>query len=187
MHKINTKDIAEMSWSSPKGKFGGAGKEVSEALGRKPESMDINERHPFDVEILRIPPGKIPYPYHSHSAQWEFYHVISGTGIVRHEAGMTPIEAGDAFIFRPGQAHQITNASAGGAVDTHLPEWPLPWVAIINFAYAIAIIVTLCARRFSPEAGRALTRVLNWALLPAVPGGTLVGLYGLLRANRESR
>jgi hypothetical protein len=23
-----------------------------------------------------------PYPYHSHSAQWEFYHVISGSGRV---------------------------------------------------------------------------------------------------------
>jgi len=61
-----------------KEKFAGASKSVSEALGRKPQSTDLNERHPFDVEILRIPAGKIPYPYHSHSAQWEFYHVISG-------------------------------------------------------------------------------------------------------------
>jgi uncharacterized cupin superfamily protein len=28
---------------------------------------------------LRSPPGKAPYSYHSHSAQWEFYHVISGS------------------------------------------------------------------------------------------------------------
>jgi membrane protein implicated in regulation of membrane protease activity len=81
----------------------------------------------------------------------------------------------------------LAGASAGGAVDTLLPEWSLPWVAIINFAYVIAIVVTLCARRFRPETGRALTRVLNWALLPAVPGGTLVGLYGLWRADKESR
>ena len=76
--------MAELTWSSPKGKFRGAGKEISESLGRKPESTDLNERHPFDVEILRIPPGKAPYSYHAHSAQWEFYHVISGSGIVRH-------------------------------------------------------------------------------------------------------
>ena len=31
MLKVNTKDIPEISWSSPKGKFGGAGKEISEA------------------------------------------------------------------------------------------------------------------------------------------------------------
>ena len=112
MHKANTAQIVELTWSSPKGKFVGAGKEVSEALGRKPESTDLNERHPFDVEICRIPPGKAPYSYHSHSAQWEFYHVISGSGVVRHKDGITPIEAGDAFIFKPGEPHQITNDSA---------------------------------------------------------------------------
>ncbi len=109
MRKINTRDIAEYSWSSPKGKFVGAGKGISEELGRKPLSTDLKERHPFDVEILRIAPEKSPYPYHSHGAQWEFYHVISGTGTVRHNEGTTPIEAGDAFIFPPGEPHQITN------------------------------------------------------------------------------
>ena len=109
MHKVNTRDIKEITWTSPKGKFAGAGKEISEALGRKPESTDLNERHPFDVEILRISPGKTPYLYHSHSAQWEFYHVIAGTGVVRHQDGQTPIEAGDAFLFKPGEPHQLTN------------------------------------------------------------------------------
>src|SRR5882762_3746814 len=71
--------------SSPKGKFAGAGKEISEALGRKPRSTDLMERHPFDVEIIRIEPGKAGYPFHLHSAQWEFYHVISGAGAVRHQ------------------------------------------------------------------------------------------------------
>src|SRR5882762_5289126 len=76
-----------------KGKFAGAGKEISEALGRKPQSTDLNERHPFDVELVRLTPGQTPYPYHSHSAQWEFYHVISGNGTVRHDDGTTPIVA----------------------------------------------------------------------------------------------
>jgi len=109
MHKVNTAQMAELTWSSPKGKFAGAGKQVSEELGRKPQSTDLNERHPFDVEICRIPVGQTPYPYHSHSVQWEFYHVISGRGVVRHKDGTTPIEAGDAFIFKPGEPHQMTN------------------------------------------------------------------------------
>lgn len=109
MKKINTNKLAEETWSSPKGKFAGAGKEISEALGRKPQSTELSERHPFDVEILRIPPGKTPYPYHMHSAQWEFYHVISGKGLVRDEDGTTLIETGDALIFRPEQAHQLIN------------------------------------------------------------------------------
>jgi uncharacterized cupin superfamily protein len=109
MRKVNTHTLTEFSWSSPRGKFAGAGKQVSEALGRNPRSTDLMERHPFDVEILRVPPGKSPYPYHSHSMQWEFYHVISGKGVVRHQDGTSPIEPGDAFIFPPDQAHQLIN------------------------------------------------------------------------------
>jgi len=77
MRKSNTNEIVEESWSSPKGKFVGAGKEVSEALGRKPQSMDLNERHPFDVEICRVPPGKTPYPYHSHAIN----HLAAEAGV----------------------------------------------------------------------------------------------------------
>jgi len=109
MKKVNTNELSENEWSSPKGTFAGAGRQVSEALGRKPESADLMERHPFDVEMLRIPPGKSPYPYHSHSAQWEFYHVISGCGSVRHAGGALPVGEGDAFLFRPGEPHQLKN------------------------------------------------------------------------------
>lgn len=41
----------------------------------------------------------------------EFYHVISGKGLVRHAEGKTPIEAGDAFIFKPDEPHQLINDS----------------------------------------------------------------------------
>lgn len=109
MRKINIADVPESSWVSPKGKFSSADKEISVALGRVPASTDIKTRHPFDVEISRIPAGKIAYPYHSHSAQWEFYVIISGTGKVRHEDGTDAIQAGDAFIFEPGQPHQLIN------------------------------------------------------------------------------
>jgi uncharacterized cupin superfamily protein len=40
--------------------------------------------------------------------------VISGRGLVRHKEGNTPIEPGDAFIFEPGQPHQLIN---NGTVD----------------------------------------------------------------------
>mgnify|MGYP001794241944 CR=1 FL=1 len=109
MRKVNVNDIREMSWDSPKGNFAGAGREVSEALGKNPASTDLRDRHPFDLEILRIPPGKKPYPYHSHSAQWELYHVISGKGMVRHKDGTTEIEPADAFLFKPDEPHQLSN------------------------------------------------------------------------------
>ncbi len=72
----------------------------------------MNERHPFDVEITRIPPGAASCPYHSHSAQWEFYAVISGKGTVRFDGGRLSVQSGDAFLFKPGEAHQITNDSS---------------------------------------------------------------------------
>lgn len=113
MRKINLNEIAEDSWTSPKGKFAAFGKSVSIALGRK-ESTDLQDRHPFDLEILRVASGQTPYVYHSHSAQWELYHVMSGNGVVRHKDGTTPIEAGDAFVFKPSEPHQLTN---NGDVD----------------------------------------------------------------------
>jgi len=111
MKIINTNTLEELEWKSPKGKFGGFGKQVSEALGRAPTSTDLNLRHPFDVEITRLAPGQVPYPYHSHSAQWEFYHVIAGQGKVRHAEGTSTIGPGDAFLCKPGEAHQLINDS----------------------------------------------------------------------------
>ena len=109
MRKVNTNNLEEELFKSPGGKFGCGSKEISIALGRNPESTDLKERHPFDVEICRILPGKSICPYHAHSAQWEFYHVLSGTGVARHEDGSTAIEPGDAFLFAPGESHQIAN------------------------------------------------------------------------------
>ena len=34
---------------------------------------------------------------------------FQGNGLVRHQDGATEIEPGDAFIFEPGQPHQVTN------------------------------------------------------------------------------
>jgi len=109
MRKVNLQDIQEDTWSSPKGKFKSSGKGISEALGRDPFSTDLMKRHPFDVEITRIPAGAAACPYHSHAAQWEFYQVISGRGAVRHAEGNTPIVAGDCFIFPPDEPHQLIN------------------------------------------------------------------------------
>ncbi|MGZ4984385.1 MAG: cupin domain-containing protein, partial [Chthoniobacterales bacterium] len=109
MRKVNLKDLEEHSWASPKGKFAGASKEISEGLGRKPTSTDLMERHPFDAEMLRLAPGQTPYPFHSHSAQWEFYYVVSGRGTARDKDGTMAIEPGDALLFLPDEAHQFTN------------------------------------------------------------------------------
>lgn len=107
MKKLNSQTLPESSWSSPKGKYACCDRELSVALGRDPASTDALARHPFDVEICRVPKGKILCPFHSHSAQWEFYHVLSGTGQCRDESGTSSIGPGDFFLFKPGEAHQL--------------------------------------------------------------------------------
>jgi uncharacterized cupin superfamily protein len=109
MRIVNTNDLEWMSRSSPSGKFARSERMISEALGRDRRSTDLNERHPFDVGITRVPPGAASCPYHSHSAQWEFFHVLSGTATVRFAGGRQAVGAGDAFIFKPGEPHQLIN------------------------------------------------------------------------------
>ncbi|PYI47157.1 MAG: cupin [Verrucomicrobia bacterium] len=82
MHTVNLKDVPEQERKSPKGKFGRVSKNISIALGREPESLDLSKRHPFD----------------------------SGRGSVRDKDGTTEVGPGDAFFFQPGEAHQLTNA-----------------------------------------------------------------------------
>ncbi len=125
MKKVNVRDVQTDSWTSPGGKYAGSSQELSVALGREPASSDLDRRHPFDVEITRVPPGKQPFPFHSHSAQWEFYHVISGTGTVRHDGGTTDIEPGDTFLFRPGEAHQMQNSGSEDLVFFTIADNPV--------------------------------------------------------------
>ena len=71
MKKININEIKEEPWQSPKGKYAVAFKGISEALGRGRTresghrvSGDFEERHPFDLEWSRMPPGKPNFPFH---------------------------------------------------------------------------------------------------------------------------
>ena len=110
MRKVNIKDIEWQDRHSPKGKFGRRMKNISVALGRDPESLDLAKRHPFDLALVSIPKGKSNCPYHCHSAESEHYLVVSGRGKVRDKDGWTEVGPGDAFFFGPGEAHQLTNA-----------------------------------------------------------------------------
>jgi len=101
MKKVNTSEVEEREFESPKGVYAMHDINLSHALGREADSTDLNEQHPFDAEICRIPVGKKMCPYHSHSAQWEFYQVIIGQGTVRDAEGHTTVNEGDAFLFKP--------------------------------------------------------------------------------------
>ena len=110
MRKVNINDIKEEPWRSPGWKYAVSFKGISEALGREAASLDLSKRHPFDLEWSRVPPGKANFPYHAHSAQWELYLIVSGTGTVRHKDVTTEVTAGDAVIFGPNEPHQLSNS-----------------------------------------------------------------------------
>lgn len=109
MRKINLTAVPEQERESPAGKFHKFVKDISIALGREPRSLDLAKRQPFDLAMVRIPPGKCYCPYHLHSAETELYLVISGHGSVRDHAGVSAVAAGDVFLFAPGEAHSLTN------------------------------------------------------------------------------
>jgi uncharacterized cupin superfamily protein len=118
--KIHPDDLPWDTWESPKKKFRGASKELSIALGAKrntPAGLGGDKcaslgGHPFDLELSRLAPGEAGCPFHSHAAQWELFLILSGTATVRAGEGTHPLRAGDVVIHPPGEAHQITNASA---------------------------------------------------------------------------
>jgi len=107
MKKINSNELAEETWSSPKGKFAGAGKEISEALGRKPRSTDLMERHPFDVEIIRIAParGRIHIICTASSGVLSCHRrtAVCATRKERRPSGL------GCFLFKPNEPHQLIN------------------------------------------------------------------------------
>jgi len=125
MRKVNINEIKEEAWQSPGGKYAVSFKGISEALGREPASLDLSKRHPFDLEWNCVPPGKPNFPYHSHSAQWELYLIVSGEGKVRDKDGTTEVAAGDAFIFGPDQPHQLINSGKQDLVYYVIADNPI--------------------------------------------------------------
>ncbi len=109
MKKVNLAHVPAEQRQSPGGKYAKTITEISVALGREPDSLDLVKRHPFDLALVRIPPGKSYCPYHSHGAESELYLVVSGRGRVRDKDGTSEVTTGDAFFFGPGEAHQLSN------------------------------------------------------------------------------
>jgi len=53
-------------------------------------------------------------------------------------------------------------------------------------AYLAAIVITLILRGKSPAAGRIATTALNIVLLVLFPLGTALGIYGLMKVDKQS-
>ena len=108
MLKINLRDVSEKHFKSPKGKYEAFHRDITAAFDG--EKKAAPER-PFELELVRLPPGASLCPYHAESAQWELYLVVSGKGTIRHVGGTMEVTTGDSFIFAPGEPHQQSNHS----------------------------------------------------------------------------
>src|SRR2546426_1650898 len=110
MRKINISQVSETAQHSPKGAFAVFRKHISLALGGLKDVGVFRGGHPFDLELVRVPPSRAAWPLHSHSAQWEPYVIISGSGEVRTPSETVAVGVGDVFIRPPEEAHQLRNA-----------------------------------------------------------------------------
>jgi uncharacterized cupin superfamily protein len=125
MRKANISEIPEEKSGSPSGKFCTIDKPLNQAIGGDSRSMDLTKRWPFDVELSRIPLGAANYPFHCHSAQCEFYLIVSGNATVRHKDGEAAAVAGDFFRFGPGEPHQLINKGTGDVTYYCIADNPI--------------------------------------------------------------
>jgi hypothetical protein len=59
------------------------------------------------------------------------------------------------------------------------------YIKLIYCVYFAAVILTLILRATKPDAGRVATTALNLALLAMIPFGTVVGIFGLAKVDKE--
>jgi uncharacterized cupin superfamily protein len=110
MRIVHESAVPEEHRVSPKGRFEIHRRHVSLALGGIKDTGEWGGGHPFDVELVRLPPGRRNFPAHSHAAQTEYYLVVSGDGQALDAVGSAQaIRAGDHFIVLPGEVHQLHN------------------------------------------------------------------------------
>jgi uncharacterized cupin superfamily protein len=108
--RVRLEDVPWEEWTSPRGRFRSAGRQVSAALGAVPRAPLTAGGHPFDLEVSRVPPGAAACPFHWHALQWEFYLVTEGTADFRLGDERLRLGPGDAVVAPPFSAHQLANA-----------------------------------------------------------------------------
>ncbi|MBI3853784.1 MAG: cupin domain-containing protein [Verrucomicrobia bacterium] len=109
MKKVNLNDIPWIERKSPKGDYHRFRRDVALAFRSAKTGPKLPPGVPFEVELIRMPPGAKNFPFHSHAAEWEFYLIISGTGKVRAGKVTRSLKPGDCVMNPPGEPHQINN------------------------------------------------------------------------------
>src|ERR1700752_1941887 len=87
MYKINLSAVPVEECKSPKRRFHSFSQDISNAMRQNNGGKSKTKAFPFEVGLVRLPPRAANWPYHSHSAQWEFYMIVTGRGKLRTAAG----------------------------------------------------------------------------------------------------
>ena len=111
MNKINLAGVPIEHGRSPRGRYRRLEQNISAALAGL-NGIGQEGQQPFSVDLVRLPAGAANWPYHSHSAQWELYLVLSGRGKVRTPDGVAEVREGDCVLHPPGEAHHMKNTGA---------------------------------------------------------------------------
>jgi uncharacterized cupin superfamily protein len=125
MKSISVTEISEAERKSPKGVYRLFQKDISLALGNKKHIKPQDIGHPFDLAHVRVPAGCKNWPVHRHSAQWELYYILEGSGRYFDGGSWNEIKSGDAILSIPGESHQIENSGASDLVYLVIADMPL--------------------------------------------------------------
>jgi len=125
MKKINAQDVPEVEQRSPQGKYHLFRRYVSVALGGKRDVGTWGGGHPFELELSRLPAGASNFPLHQHSAQWEMYIFLSGSGAVTDGREKQDVGAGDVVLAGPEEAHKVTNTGVDDLVYYVIADNPM--------------------------------------------------------------
>jgi len=126
--RLNEADIDWYVETSPKGRYASHNKSMSLELtagAREQDSCRWRDdpkapvrRRPFEVELVKLPPGRLNCPRHYHSEQWEYYVVLAGRGEMLQAEGVPaiPMGPGDHIVQPPGWIHTVANTGADDLV-----------------------------------------------------------------------
>src|SRR6266567_9042335 len=101
MQKVNLNDIPWRERKSPKRKYHRFLRDVALAFQSPKTGPKPTAQPPFEVELVRLPPGAKNFPFHSHATEWEFYLVVSGAGKIRAGKRTRNLAAGDCVLNPP--------------------------------------------------------------------------------------
>lgn len=93
------------------------------------------------LNLVRVPPGKESYVYHSHASEEEWVYVLSGVGIAEIEDQELTVGAGDFMGFpAPSVAHHLRNEGdedlvylcGGESNDLEVADYPRHGLRLIR-------------------------------------------------------